>query len=49
MLDEDYTPLTNIVLNSIVRTHMWFPYFNEPTIFESTNKIITLLMNKYDI
>jgi hypothetical protein len=49
MLDENYTPLTNRELTTIVRTHMWLSYYNEDTIFDSNNKIITLLMNKYDI
>lgn len=49
MIDNNYTPLTNKELTTIVRTHMWLPYYDDLSIFESKNKIITLLMNKYDI
>jgi hypothetical protein len=52
MLDSKYTPSTNFELNTLIRnkkhTPIWFPFYDENTIFETKNKIITILMNKYN-
>ena len=52
MLDRNYTPSTNFELNTLMcnkkHTPIWFPYYDENTIFETKNKIITILMNKYN-
>ena len=52
MLDNNYTPTTNFELNTLIRnkknTPIWFPFYDTNTIFETKNKIITILMNKYN-
>ena len=52
MLDCNYTPSTNIELNTLIRNKknipIWFPFYDTNTIFETKNKIITILMNKYN-
>ena len=44
MTDDDYTPLTNTELKSIVRKNSWYPLYNEETLFDTTNQILTFLM-----
>jgi aryl-alcohol dehydrogenase-like predicted oxidoreductase len=46
MMDQDYTPITNIELKSIVNNHVWYPIYDEDSLFYTTNKLLTLLMNK---
>lgn len=43
MTDDDYTPITNTELKSIVRNNSWYPLYNEETLLDTTNKILTLL------
>jgi hypothetical protein len=43
MTDDDYTPLTNIELKSIVRKNAWYPIYNEETLLDTTNKVLTIL------
>lgn len=44
MMDSDYTPITNAELKSIVTKHVWYPIYDENSLFDTTNKILTLLM-----
>ena len=45
MVDSDYTPITNIELNSIIKKNKWHPIYDEDSLFCTTNTILTLLMN----
>ena len=44
MMDPDYTPITNNELTSIVKKNIWFPIYDEDSLFYTTNKLLTLLM-----
>jgi len=44
MTDADYTPLTNAELKSIVRKNSWYPLYDEETLFDTTNKLVNILM-----
>jgi hypothetical protein len=44
MMDSDYTPITNAELKSIVTKHVWYPIYDENSLFDTTNKLLTLLM-----
>jgi hypothetical protein len=46
MMDSDYTPITNVELISIVKENVWYPIYDKDSLFNTTNEIITLLMNK---
>lgn len=46
MMDSDYTPITNVELKSIVKKNVWYPIYDEDSLFYTTNKILTLLMNQ---
>ena len=45
MMDSDYTPITDRGLKSIVKKNLWFPIYDEDSLFYTTNKLLTLLMN----
>jgi hypothetical protein len=45
MMDADYTPITDRGLKSIVKNNLWFPIYDEDSLFYTTNKLLTLLMN----
>jgi len=45
MLDSNYTPITNIELNSIIQQNKWFPLYDENTVFETTSKVLMILIN----
>ena len=45
MMDPEYTPITNIELKSIVKQNVWYPIYDEDSLFYTTNKLLTLLMN----
>jgi hypothetical protein len=45
MMDQDYTPITTAELKSIVKKHVWYPIYDEDSLFYTTNKLLTLLMN----
>ena len=44
MTDVDYTPITNIELKSIVQNKKWYPVYDEDTLFDTTNEVLTILM-----
>ena len=44
MTDADYTPITNPELKSIVPENAWYPLYDEETLLDTTNKILTLLL-----
>ena len=44
MMDSDYTPITNVELKSIVKENVWYPVYDEDTIVDTTNKILTSFM-----
>jgi hypothetical protein len=44
MMDPDYTPITNAELKSIVKKNVWYPIYDEDSLFYTTNKLLTLLM-----
>ena len=46
MMDKYYTPTTNTELNSIVKKNLWYPIYDEDSLFDTTNKVLTLLMNE---
>lgn len=46
MLNRDYTPNTNTELKSIIQNNKWFPLYDENTLFETTSKVLTILMNE---
>lgn len=48
MMDQDYTPITNIELKSIVKNNVWYPIYDEDSLFYTTNKLLTLLMNNVE-
>ena len=45
MMDTDYTPITNVELKSIVKQNVWYPIYDEDSLFYTTNKLLTILMN----
>ena len=45
MTDKNYNPVKNRELNCIVQQNKWFPLYDEDTFFETSNKLITLLLN----
>ena len=48
MMDTDYTPITDRGLKSIVKKNLWFPIYDEDSLFYTTNKLLTLLMNNVE-
>ena len=48
MMDQDYTPITNTELKSIVKNNVWYPIYDEDSLFYTTNKLLTLLMNNVE-
>jgi hypothetical protein len=44
MIDQDYTPITDRGLKSIVKKNIWYPIYDEDSLFYTTNKLLTLLM-----
>lgn len=48
MMDPDYTPITNNELTSIVKKNVWFPIYDEDSLFYTTNKLLTLLMKNVE-
>jgi hypothetical protein len=46
MMEPDYTPITNKELKCIVKNNIWYPIYDEDSLFYTTNKLLTLLMNK---
>lgn len=46
MIDTDYTPITNDELKTIVKKNVWYPIYDEDSLFYTTNKILTLLLNQ---
>lgn len=47
MMDELYTPITNTELKSIIKKNLWYPIYDEDSLFYTTNKLLTILMNNY--
>jgi hypothetical protein len=45
MMDPDYTPITNKELKSIVKKNLWYPIYDDDSLFYTTNKLLTLLIN----
>lgn len=45
MMDPDYTPITNKELKSIVKKNVWYPIYDEDSLFYTTNKLLTFLIN----
>jgi hypothetical protein len=45
MTDDNYTPLTNTELKSIIKENKWFPLYNDETFFHTNNELMTLLFN----
>jgi hypothetical protein len=43
MTDADYTPITNTELNSIVPENTWYPIYDEETLLDTSNKVLTIL------
>lgn len=47
MMDELYTPITNTELKSIIKKNLWYPIYDEDSLFYTTNKLLIILMNNY--
>ena len=47
MMDELYTPITNTELKSIIKKNIWYPIYDEDSLFYKTNKLLIILMNNY--
>jgi hypothetical protein len=45
MTDSNYTPETNSNLNRILKSHMWFPCYDEQTLTETLN-LFTMIISK---
>jgi len=48
MTNENYTPVTNRELKSIIQQNIWFPLYDEETFFQTNNKLTTLLLNNIE-
>jgi len=48
MVDSNYTPDTNKEINSIIKKNKWFALYDDETLFQTNNKIITLLLNNIE-
>jgi len=46
MIDADYTPITNTELKSIVQKNAWYPLYDEETLLDTTNKVLTFLLTE---
>ena len=45
MMDENYTPESSPEPKSIIKNNKWFPLYDLDTLEETSNKLITLLIN----
>jgi hypothetical protein len=45
IIDKDFTPDNSNESNVIIKNKKWLPFYDEYTTFETTNKIITMLIN----
>jgi len=43
MMNPDYTPITNNELKCIVKKNVWYPIYDEDSLFYTKNKLLTLL------
>jgi hypothetical protein len=43
IMENDYTPETNIEILSIIKKGLWFPFYDQTTVEETMNKIYPLL------
>lgn len=48
MTDGNYTPITNKELKCIIQQHVWFPIYDDETLFQTNNKITTILLNNIE-
>jgi hypothetical protein len=48
MMEPEYTPITNKELKCIVKKNLWYPLYDNDTLFDTTNKILTTLMKNSD-
>jgi len=44
MMDLDYTPITNKELKCIIKNNIWFPLYDNDSLFYTKNKLLTLLI-----
>jgi hypothetical protein len=45
MMDSDYTPITNMELKNKVKQNLWYPIYDEESLFYTSGKLLTFLMN----
>jgi len=45
MMEEDFTPIINKGLNSIIGHGVWFPFYDDISVEETMNKISPLLLS----
>ena len=45
MMDSDYTPITNMELKNKVKQNVWYPIYDEESLFYTSGKLLTFLMN----
>ena len=43
MMDQSYTPITNIELKSIIKSNPWYPIYDEDSLIETTNKLLVYI------
>jgi phosphoribosylformylglycinamidine (FGAM) synthase PurS component len=44
ILESTYTPITHRELQCIIQKNPWFPIYDENTLMETTNQVLTLLL-----
>ena len=45
MMDENYTPESSNEPKTIIKNNKWYPLYDDYTLEETYNKLITLLLN----
>jgi hypothetical protein len=43
MTDPNYTPVTNKEINAIIKDNKWYPLYDDASLLDTTNQIITYL------
>jgi len=46
MMESDYTPITDEGIKHIVKQNLWYPIYDDDSLFYTTNKLLTRLCNQ---
>jgi len=46
MMESNYTPITDDGIKDIVKQNLWYPIYDEDSLFYTTNKLLTGLCNQ---